>query len=171
MIIKVEFNDMTIENELLSLAEIESQIERRIKEFNNKREYNERKNRTFSSLQLALAALSTLLVAISLKYQGAALPILGIIANSCAMYCTSVLDKFMYKTRMVEYLKTVCELYELKYTITMHKRKEEDYPERKITLEDIERYQDQYQEILNRANSAWRINITGNKSDSDNKNP
>ncbi len=61
-------------------------------------------------------------------------------------------------------IATICSLYELRHVITMAKRMEEDDVTSKITLKDVVKYQEQYQNILNTANGQWQNHIQNFKS-------
>lgn len=58
---------MGAEHKLKSLNVLESEIDSRIKEFNAKRNYNQRKGEMFSIAQFVLGGLTTLLIAINTK--------------------------------------------------------------------------------------------------------
>ena len=61
-------------------------------------------------------------------------------------------------------IATICSLYELRHVINMAKRMEEDDVTSKITLKDVVKYQEQYQNILNTANGLWQNHIQNSKS-------
>jgi len=82
----------------------------------------------------------------------------------CAGVAGQFLNKFMYQERMAMNIATKCSLYELQHAITMAKRMEEDDINSKITLKEVVKYQEQYQNILNTANGQWQNHIQNLKS-------
>jgi len=149
---------------LKSLTELESQIAIRISEFEAKRRENQRNNKLFSVSQIILSAITTLLIAINAEIHVLFLTILTLLASMCAGIAGQLLNKFMYQERMAMNIATICSLYELRHVITMAKRMEEDDVTSKITLKDVVKYQEQYQNILNTANGQWQNHIQNCKS-------
>jgi hypothetical protein len=149
---------------LKSLTELESQIARRISEFEVKRKDNQKNNKLFSMSQIVLAAITTLLIAVNAELHELSLTILTLLASMCAGIAGQFLNKFMYQERMAMNIATVCSLYELQHVITMAKMMEEDDITSKITLKDVMKYQEQYQNILNTANGQWQNHIQNSKS-------
>lgn len=155
---------MSAEKKLKSLSELELQIGKRIKEFNDKRRKNQCKNKLYSGAQIWLSALTTLLIAINADISIFWLTVITLIVSSLSNVAGQLLSKFMYQERMAMNISTVCALYELRHAITMDQRKEEDDEAQKITLETVDIYQERYQQILNVANGEWQQYIQENKS-------
>ncbi|WP_029686583.1 SLATT domain-containing protein [Tatumella saanichensis] len=155
---------MNTEHNLKSLVELETQIGRRISEFEGKRRENQRNNKFFSISQIILSAITTLLVAINADVHMLFVAILTLIVSMCSGIAGQLLNKFMYQERMAMNIATICSLYELQQVITMAKRIEEDDANSKITIRDVVKYQGQYQNILNAANGHWQNNIQNSKS-------
>jgi len=149
---------------LKSLTELESQIARRISEFEEKRRSNQKNNKFFSVSQIVLTAITTLLIAVNAEIHVLSLTILTLLASMCAGIAGQLLNKFMYQERMAMNIATICSLYELQHVITMAKNMEEDDAASKITLNDVMKYQEQYQNILNTANGQWQNHIQNCKS-------
>jgi len=149
---------------LKSLTELESQIARRISEFEVKRKDNQKNNKLLSVSQIVLAAITTLLIAVNAEFHELSLTILTLLASMCAGIAGQLLNKFMYQERMAMNIATICSLYELRHVINMAKRMEEDDVTSKITLKDVVKYQEQYQNILNTANGLWQNHIQNSKS-------
>lgn len=155
---------MNTAHRLKSLTELESQIARRISEFEVKRKDNQKNNKLLSVSQIVLAAITTLLIAVNAEFHELSLTILTLLASMCAGIAGSLLNKFMYQERMAMNIATICSLYELRHVINMAKRMEEDDVTSKITLKDVVKYQEQYQNILNTANGLWQNHIQNSKS-------
>ncbi|WHZ39262.1 SLATT domain-containing protein [Rahnella bonaserana] len=155
---------MNQKKELNSLIELESQIERRIKEFNTKRGKNQWKNRFFSLAQIILSGFTTLLVAINANLSYFCITVITLVVSSLASISGQLLSKFMYQERMAMNIATVCALYELRHKITMDKKKQEDDHSLTITLQEVDLYQQQYQNILNTANGQWQKYIQDTKA-------
>ncbi|CTQ11414.1 SLATT domain-containing protein [Klebsiella variicola] len=155
---------MGAEHKLKSLNVLESEIDSRIKEFNAKRNYNQRRGEMYSIGQFVLGGLTTLLIAINTSFSFFLVSILAIITSGLASMAGQVLTKYMYQEKMTMNIATVCDLYELKHLITMDKNMEEDDATRKITLERVQEYQDKYQNILNAANNKWQEIFVKGKS-------
>lgn len=155
---------MNTVHSLKSLTELESQIDRRISEFEIKRKDNQKNNKLLSVSQIILAAITTLLIAVNAEIHDLSLTILTLLASMCAGVAGQLLHKFMYQERMAMNIATICSLYELRHVITMAKRMEEDDVAFKITLNDVMKYQEQYQKILNTANGQWQNHIQNSKS-------
>ncbi|HEQ1857595.1 TPA: SLATT domain-containing protein [Providencia alcalifaciens] len=155
---------MNIEYRLKSLTELESQIARRISEFEVKRRDNQKNNKFLSVSQIILTAITTLLIAVNAEIHELSLTILTLLASMCAGIAGQLLNKFMYQERMTMNIATICSLYELQHTIIMAKRMEEDDETSEITLKDVVKYQEQYQNILNTANGHWQNHIQNCKS-------
>ncbi len=155
---------MGTEHKLKSLNVLESEIDSRIKEFNAKRDYNQRRGEMYSIGQFVLGGLTTLLIAINTSFSFFLVSILAIITSGLASMAGQVLTKYMYQEKMTMNIATVCDLYELKHLITMDKNMEEDDVTRKITLERVQEYQDKYQNILNAANNKWQEIFVKGKS-------
>ncbi|MBS4432430.1 DUF4231 domain-containing protein [Pectobacterium punjabense] len=149
---------------LKSLAELELQIDKRIKEFEKKRIENQKNNKLFSISQIFLSAITTLLIAINAEKSIFFLTVITLITSSLAGIAGQLLSKFMYQERMAMNIATICSLYELRHTITMAKRMEEDDEVYKIKIENVVLYQEQYQNILNSANGQWQHHIKNSKS-------
>lgn len=148
---------MSTEHSLKSLAELEVQINNRIRDFNNKRVKNQNKNNHFTVVQIVSSAVTTLLIAVNAEKSIFLVTVIALITSLVASVSGQFLSKFMYRERMAMNIETVCSLYELRHTITMDKKKEEDDGEsHKITLEKVDSYQNQYQKILNSANGQWQ---------------
>ncbi|HFN0790934.1 TPA: SLATT domain-containing protein [Klebsiella variicola subsp. variicola] len=155
---------MGAEHKLKSLNVLESEIDSRIKEFNTKRNYNQRKGEMYAIGQFTLAGLTTLLIAVNAKFSSFPISVIAIVTSSLASMAGQVLTKYMYQEKMTMNIATVCDLYELKHLITMDKNMEEDDSTRKITLERVQEYQDKYQNILNAANNKWQEIFVKGKS-------
>ncbi|MFK3840785.1 SLATT domain-containing protein [Serratia sp. NPDC087055] len=155
---------MRTEYKLKSLTELESQIGARIKEFNQKRGKNQRRNQFYSVAQILLSALTTLLIAINAEMSIFWITVITLIASSLASIAGQLLSKCMYRERLAMNISTVCALYELRHIITMDQKKEEDDKAKKITLETVDLYQEKYQQILNSANGQWQLYIQKTKS-------
>ncbi|EKN3755233.1 hypothetical protein OU748_003010 [Yersinia enterocolitica] len=155
---------MNTAHRLKSLTELESQIARRISEFEVKRKDNQKNNKLLSVSQIVLAAITTLLIAVNAEFHELSLTILTLLASMCAGIAGQLLNKFMYQERMAMNIATICSLYELRHVINMAKRMEEDDVTSKITLKDVVKYQEQYQNILNTANGLWQNHIQNSKS-------
>ncbi|SLY88357.1 Uncharacterised protein [Klebsiella variicola] len=155
---------MGTEHKLKSLNVLESEIDSRIKEFNAKRNYNQRKGEMYSIGQFALGGLTTLLIAVNAKFSFFPISVMAIVTSSLASMAGQILTKYMYQEKMTMNISTVCDLYELKHLITMDKSMEEDDGAREITLERVQEYQDKYQNILNVANKRWQEIFVKSKS-------
>ena len=155
---------MNTAHRLNSLTELESQIARRISEFEVKRKDNQKNNKLLSVSQIVLAAITTLLIAVNAEFHELSLTILTLLASMCAGIAGQLLNKFMYQERMAMNIATICSLYELRHVINMAKRMEEDDDTSKITLKDVVKYQEKYQNILNTANGLWQNHIQNSKS-------
>ncbi|EPV3838289.1 hypothetical protein AB7W62_07780 [Morganella morganii] len=148
-----------------SLSELETQIESRISEFNQRRSGNKKNNKGYSWALLISSSLTTLFIAINMKFDYAFLAIIAIITNTLSLLFGNILERFKYKDRMISEIRTICDLRELQFNIIMHKRNAEDDTNKKITVSDISHYQEKYQNILDTANGSWRNNFIS-KSDS-----
>lgn len=155
---------MNTAHRLQSLTELELQIAKRISEFEAKRRNNQRNNKLLSVSQIILAAITTLLIAVNAEIHVFFLTILTLLSSMCAGVAGQFLNKFMYQERMAMNIATKCSLYELQHAITMAKRMEEDDINSKITLKEVVKYQEQYQNILNTANGQWQNHIQNLKS-------
>ncbi|MDI3440529.1 hypothetical protein QLG07_13755 [Erwinia sp. V90_4] len=148
---------------LKSLTELESQIANRISEFEVKRRCNQKYNKFLSISQIVLTAVTTLFIAINAEIHELSLTIITLLASMGAGIAGQLLNKFMYQERMAMNIATICSLYELRHVITMAKRMEEDDVNSEITLKDVVKYQEQYQNILNTANGQWQNHIQNSK--------
>lgn len=155
---------MGAEHKLKSLNVLESELDSRIKEFNAKRNYNQRKGEMFSIAQFVLGGLTTLLIAINTKYSLFPISVIAIITSGLASMAGQVLTKYMYQEKMTMNISTICDLYELKHLIMMDKNMEEDDRTMEITLGRVQEYQDKYQSILNVANKRWQEIFVKGKS-------
>jgi hypothetical protein len=145
------------EHNLKSLNELESQITKRLEEFQEKRKKNQKKNQIYSLGQIGLTALTTLLIAINVKLSLFEITLATLVTSTLASVAGQLLNKYMYQERMAMNISTICALYELNHTIIMDKKKEEDDGEAyQITIQKVESYQNQYQQILNTANGQWK---------------
>ncbi|HDV8371209.1 TPA: SLATT domain-containing protein [Klebsiella pneumoniae] len=147
---------MGAEHKLKSLNVLESEIDSRIKEFNAKRNYNQRRGEMFSIGQFVLGGLTTLLIAVNTNFYSFSMSVLAIITSGLASMAGQVLTKYMYQEKMTMNISTICDLYELKHLIMMDKNMEEDDVARGITLDRVQVYQEKYQSILNVANKRWQ---------------
>jgi len=144
-------------HDLKCLAELELQIGKRINEFNSKRAENQKYNRCYSLAHILLGALTTLLIAVNSKLSLFPITVITMTTSTLASVAGQLLSTYMYKERLTMNIATICALYELSHAITMDKRKQEDDKEKhKITLEKVESYNSQYQQILNSANGQWQ---------------
>lgn len=148
---------------LKSLTELESQIANRISEFEVKRRGNQKYNKFLSVSQIVLTAVTTLFIAVNAEIHELSLTIITLLASMGAGIAGQLLNKFMYQERMAMNIATICSLYELRHVITMAKRMEEDDVTSEITLKDVVKYQEQYQNILNTANGQWQNHIQNSK--------
>lgn len=159
---------MNIEHNLKSLVELESQIKERLKEFQNKRKSNQKNNNFFSLSQIWLAATTTIVIAINTKESFFYLSLIALLTSTLTTISAQMLSKYMYQERLAMNISTICALYELQSKIVMDKKKEEDdicgY---KITIQQVELYQERYQQILNIANSQWQTYINEKKEKSE----
>jgi hypothetical protein len=148
------------DHHLESLLELEKSIAARLAEFNAKRADNQKLNKIFYLTQILLSSLTTISIAINIKLSLLAISIVAVVASTLSSLSGLILSKYMYQERMSSNIKTVCSLYALSFSITMHKKKEQDDKNgRAITLEDVDEFQDEYQKILNTANGDWQKNI------------
>lgn len=155
---------MNREHNLKSLVELESQIEKRLVEFKSKRKDNQKYNKIWSLSQIWLTALTTIFIAINAKESFWIINILALLTSSLASVAVQMLSKYMYQERLAMNISTICALYELRSTIIMDKKKEEDDSNTyKITIQKVELYQERYQHILNIANGQWQKYINEEK--------
>ncbi|WP_172668500.1 SLATT domain-containing protein [Yersinia frederiksenii] len=155
---------MSTEHKLKSLNRLESEIDARIKEFNAKRKYNQENSKFYSFGQVLLSGLTTILIAVNTKFSFFWITIVALVASCLANLAGQILSKYMYQERMAMNISTICDLYELRHLITMDKRMEEDDETREITLDRVQEYQNEYQNILNCANNKWREHIYKSKA-------
>jgi hypothetical protein len=155
---------MDLKANLESLKELESQISKRIDDFNSKRHRLKNWRNLLVIGQIVFATLTTLFVAINIKFNIVLISILAIVFSALSTLTGTFLSQFQFHERLISHINTVSNLRELKSRLKLHKMKAIDNENNyKIAINDVEIYFEELQRILNIANSEWQKLINNNK--------
>jgi hypothetical protein len=145
-----------------TLIELESQINAQIERYNTRR-YKLKRLRNFLVIsQSVFAALTTLLIAINIKFNFTYLSVVAIISSTLSGLATVFLSQFMFHERLISHINTVTGLRQLQSAIKIQYLLYQD-KNRELSGEEVESYFIEFQSILSKSNSEWNKLIKKNK--------
>jgi aspartokinase len=144
-----------------SLEFIESEIQKRIKSFDERRKFYREKTKQLTIVAASMSATTTFLIGLSQAYTSKVISVIAL-ATSAGMTVLTALDNlYNYKRNWIQNNDTLMKLYELnsdiKYLKTRHGND--------LTLEQIDEFYRKYQDILRSTNENWKESRSVDKKD------
>jgi hypothetical protein len=132
---------------------IEAEIKKRIESFDKDRNFYREKANQFTLLTAFLSALTTFLIGLSQSYNPSKLVSIIALATSAGMTIVNAWDGlYNYRRRWVQNNANLMRFYELESDIKYEKARFDG----NLSLENMDKFRDRYQDILRDANERWR---------------
>jgi Protein of unknown function (DUF4231) len=135
-----------------ALQYLEAEIQKRITSFDDKRKFYQKKAEQLNISTAILSAFTTVCIGVSQAYDYKPIATIALVTSAGMAVLTAVDGFYSYRRLWVRNNDTLMNLRELRSNINYAKAA---YGEN-LTIEDIDRWRDKYQEILRAANAAWQ---------------
>jgi Protein of unknown function (DUF4231) len=151
-LLPVCFIDSEYMSDTEALTYLESELEKRIQSFDERRKYYRKMATYFTIGNAALSSLTTFLIAVEQIYQVKPLAVAALAVSASMSVLTALNSLFTYQKRWVQSNDTLMQLRELKsrikYLLALDPA---------LMPEHLNQFEEDYQRILRQANEGWRI--------------
>lgn len=136
-----------------ALEFLESEIQKRIRSFDEKRIFYRKKATQLTIGTAFLSSLTTFLIGVSQAYDFKPISIAALAASAGITLLTALDSLYSYRRRWVQNNDIVMNFYELSSDITYSQKTS---PDNRLSLDKVNIFYERYKDILRSANEGWK---------------
>ena len=135
-----------------TLALLENWVQERIISFDKRRKFYRTGAYRFTLTTAGLSSVTTILIGINQTYNSTNISVISLIASASISFLSAWESLYGYRQKWIQNNDTLMKLYALNSDIQYQKARSGN----KLTIEEIDKFYNQYQIILQVANEKWQ---------------
>ncbi len=141
---------------IATITLLEKWIQKRIISFDKRRNFYRKGAYQFTLIAAGLSTITTILIGVGRIYNSTLISVISLVTSAAMSFLSAWEGFYGYRQRWVQNNDTLMKLYAINSDIQYQKARSGN----NLSLEEIDQFYKQYQEILRTANEKWREDRT-----------